>query len=110
MPRKSNMSREILTIATDGNVEVVKRVRPPMQLTDEQAAEFQRTVSVMPAEWFCPGNTALLAQLSRHVIMARRIAQMIERAILAAEDDTVEGRAQADNFSSWRRCSCVRAQ
>ena len=96
MPRASRgakASREVFTVVTPGNVEVVRRVRAPLELTDEQAAEFQRTVSVMPAEWFCPGNTALLAQLSRHVITARRIAQMIERAILAAEDDTVEGRA-----------------
>ena len=96
MPRASRgakASREVFTVVTPGNVEVVRRVRAPLELTDEQAAEFQRTVSVMPAEWFCPGNTALLAQLSRHVIMARRIAQMIQRAILAAEDDTVEGRA-----------------
>ena len=68
MARTSRVSREMLTIVTDGNVEVVKRVRPPMELTDKQAAEFQRVINAMPADWFCPGNIAMLCQYCRHVI------------------------------------------
>jgi hypothetical protein len=72
----------MLTVVTPGNVEVVRRVRPPLELTEEQAEEFQRVVSSMPAEWFCPGNVAMLCQYARHVIMARRIAQLVEQVLL----------------------------
>ena len=95
MPRVSRgakSSREIFTVVNPDNVEVVRRVRVPLELTDEQATEFQRLVSVMPAEWFCPGNLAMLTQLSRHVIMARRIAQKLEHAISDADDDPIAGK------------------
>ena len=93
MPRPSRFSREEkLMVVTPGNLEVIKRVRAPVELTQEQTIEFQRMVSVMPAEWFCPGNVAMLCQLSRHVIMARRIAQLIEIAVSDAEDDPAAGK------------------
>ena len=95
MPRVSRgakSSREIFTVVNPDNVEVVRRVRVPLELTDAQATEFQRLVSVMPAEWFCPGNLAMLTQLSRHVIMARRIAQKLEHAISDADDDPIAGK------------------
>jgi hypothetical protein len=78
MARQSRASRELLTVVTPGNVEVVRRLRPPLELTEEQTAEFQRVVSQQPADWFSPGNLALLCQYCRHVIMARRIADLIE--------------------------------
>lgn len=90
MPRKSQASREILTVVTDGNVEVVRRVRPPSELTDLQAAEFQRVVSSMPAEWFCPGNIAMLCQYCRHVIMARWLGQQIEHTMTRLGEDPEE--------------------
>ena len=85
MPRASKFARETLSVVTDGNVEVLRRVRAPNVLTDEQAAEFQFVVNSMPSEWFCPGNTALLCQYARHVVMAKRIAQLIEQAALESD-------------------------
>jgi hypothetical protein len=72
----------MLSVVSEDNVEVMRRVRVPNVLTDEQAAEFRFAVDSMPAEWFCPGNTALLCQYARHVVMAKRIAQLIEKAAL----------------------------
>jgi hypothetical protein len=82
----------MLTVVTDGNVEVIKRVRPPLELTDIQAAEFQRVVSTMPAEWFCNGNMALLCQYCRHVIMARHLGEMIEQAMSELGHDPLAGK------------------
>jgi hypothetical protein len=96
VPRTSKAARQMLEIVTDSSVEVVRRVRPPLELTDEQAAEFARVVNQMPAEWFCPGNLAMLCQYARHVIMARRIAQLIERAISDPDGEKkVEGLVKA---------------
>jgi hypothetical protein len=81
------MSREMLAVVSPDNVEVIRRVRVPLELTDEQAAEFQRVINSMPSEWFCPGNVAMLTQYCRHVIMARRIGQMIEREILKPDSE-----------------------
>jgi hypothetical protein len=96
MPRISRAARQLLEVVTTGNVEVVRRVRAPPELTPEQAEEFQRVVSQMPAEWFCLGHTALLCQYARHVIMARRIAQLIEQAMPDPDGGKkVEGLIQA---------------
>lgn len=81
MPRVSQAARNMLEVVTPDTVEVVRRIRPPLELTEEQTGEFNRLVSQMPAEHFFPGCLALVTQLSRHVIMARRLAQLIERAI-----------------------------
>ena len=96
MPRTSRAARQLLEVVTTGNVEVVRRVRAPPELTPEQAEEFQRVVSQMPAEWFCPGHTALLCQYARHVIMARRIAQLIEQSMSDPDSGKkVEGLTEA---------------
>lgn len=82
MPRPSRLSREMLSVVRPDNVEVIRRIRVPLELTDEQAKEFQRVVDSMPSEWFCPGNLAMLVQYCRHVIWARRIDQQLEAAML----------------------------
>ena len=85
MARQSRASRELLSVVTPGNVEVVRRLRPPLSLTDEQSREFQRVVNHQPADWFTPGNLAMLTQYCRHVIMCDRLAYQIEAALLDPE-------------------------
>lgn len=59
-------------------VEVVPRPGAPAELNDEQAAEWKAVVERMPADWFGRETHALLVQYCRHVVAARRIAQIIE--------------------------------
>jgi hypothetical protein len=58
-------------------IEAVARPDAPYDLTDEQAAEWWALVNRMPADWFPRETHGLLAQYCRHVVAARRIAEMI---------------------------------
>lgn len=61
-------------------VETIERQRPRYDLTDEEVEIWAAVVSTEPADWFSRSNTPLLAQYCRHVIHARRVAELIERA------------------------------
>lgn len=75
--RKSAASTEIIIAS---NVEVISRPKPPQELTKEQAAEWHAVVDRMPADWFPRETQALLVQYCRHVVAARRIAQLLASA------------------------------
>jgi len=66
-------------LAVRGAVALVERPDPPLDLTPQQAEEWQKITSALPAEWFSPENHALLAQYCRHTVDARRIAQLIDQ-------------------------------
>src|SRR5690349_12891656 len=68
-------------MVTSQPVEIVERIKPPHDLTDEEVEIWAATVSAYPADWFTTGNVPLLAQLCRRSIHARRIAELIERTI-----------------------------
>lgn len=55
-----------------------QRPPPPAELTKEQAAEWRAIVATKPAEWFSRDTHALLVDLCRHIIMARRVAEQID--------------------------------
>lgn len=74
--RKSAASTEIVIAS---NVEVINRPRPPNELTAEQADEWRAVVDRMPADWFPRETHGMLTQYCRHVIAARRIAQLINK-------------------------------
>lgn len=61
-------------------IERVERQKPPHDLTDEEIEVWSAVVSTEPADWFSPSTVPLLAQYCRHVVHARRIAELIERA------------------------------
>lgn len=61
-------------------VEVISRPDAPYDLTDEQTEEWWAVVSRMPADWFPRETHSLLAQYCRHVVSARRVAQLINDA------------------------------
>lgn len=91
MARSSQDAAAALEIVRHSpTVEVIRRLRIPEGLTDDQRAEFQRLINEMPAEWFTPGNTAMLTQYCRHVVTARRIAELIEAAISNGEVDELD--------------------
>jgi hypothetical protein len=59
--------------------EFIQRPDAPYDLTDEQAEEWRAIVSAMAPGHFMRGNYPLLAQLCRHIVNARRLAQLIEQ-------------------------------
>lgn len=58
-------------------VEAVQRPDAPYDLTDEQTEEWWAVVNRMPADWFPRETHGLLAQYCRHVVAARRVAQLV---------------------------------
>ena len=64
-------------LAVASVVEIQPRPVAPSELTDEEAVEWEAIVSRMPATWFTRETWPLLVQLCRHIIGARRLAQLI---------------------------------
>lgn len=64
------------------------RPEPPVELTREQATEWRHVVNRLPAEWFPRETWGLLAQYCRHVVAARRIAELITQ--LESRDGTLD--------------------
>ena len=69
----------------DNPTEIIQRPDAPYDLPDEQAEEWRAIVGVMDAGHFMRGNYPLLSQLCRHIVNARRLAQLIEQC--AKEND-----------------------
>ena len=61
---------------------VVIEPRPvaPSELVDEEATEWEGIVARMPATWFTRDTWPLLVQLCRHIVAARRLAQLCQEA------------------------------
>jgi hypothetical protein len=51
---------------------------PPAELTIEQAEVWRATVEAMRADWFGRETWPLLSQFCRHVVIARRVAKLID--------------------------------
>src|SRR3546814_80496 len=68
----------------------IQRPDAPYDLTDEQTEEWWAVVNRMPADWFPRETHALLGNYCRHVVMARRVAQLIQAAEKAEELDISE--------------------
>lgn len=66
-------------LTTQGAVTLIERPDVPLELTPEQAAEWAKICDTKPADWFNDGNVALLVQHCRHIVEARRIAQLIDQ-------------------------------
>ena len=58
-------------------VEAVQRPDAPYDLTDEQSEEWWAVVNRMPADWFPRETHGILSQYCRHVVAARRVAQLV---------------------------------
>jgi hypothetical protein len=70
--------------------EFIQRPDAPYDLTDEQAEEWRAIVSTMGPGHFMRGNHPLLAQLCRHIVNARRLAQLIEQCAKEKDFDRKE--------------------
>lgn len=80
MGTRGRPSSAALTISKPEVLERVERQRPPHDLNDEEVEVWAAVVNTEPADWFTPSTVPLLAQYCRHVIQARRVAELIERA------------------------------
>jgi len=77
MKTRGRTSAAALEVAVLGAVETVQRPDAPYELTDEQSEEWWAVVNRLPADWFPRETHGLLAQYCRHVVAARRVAQLV---------------------------------
>jgi hypothetical protein len=87
MRQRGRKSAAALTVVSSSGIETIRRPDPPDELTAEQADEWRAVVNRLPGSWFPRETHQLLAQYTRHVVCARRIAQLIERAEAGDEFD-----------------------
>lgn len=76
-----------MTVAKASPVEAIQRPDAPYDLNDEQSEEWWAVVNRMPAEWFPRETHGLLTQYCRHVVAARRVAQLLRDCESGAELD-----------------------
>lgn len=80
MGTRGRVSAAALSIIGPGNVEVIPRPQPPDDLTDDQAHEWRAIVNRLPADWFPRETHGMLAAYCRHVVAARKVADLIRAA------------------------------
>jgi hypothetical protein len=85
--RPSAVSLSIVPISA---LERTERPAPPDDLTVEQAVEWQQVVNRLAADWFTRETHGLLVQYCRHVVAARRVAQLIATTEAEPDLDTAE--------------------
>jgi hypothetical protein len=85
MGTRGRTSAAELSLISSSGIETVRRPEPPGDLTDEQGDEWRAVVNRMPADWFPRETHGMLAQYCRHVVSARRCAQLVAQ-IEGAED------------------------
>lgn len=74
--RGRSSSAELAVISGSGIV-AIRRPTSPDELTDEQSEEWRQIVNRLPADWFPRETHGMLAQYCRHVVAARRVAQLV---------------------------------
>lgn len=92
MGSRGRTSSAALSVKAATVVEAIQRPDAPYDLTDEQSEEWWAVVNRMPADWFPRETHAMLAQYCRHVVRARRIAQLLNAAESAKDFDVKEYR------------------
>ena len=74
MPRKSAASLAVVRSLTDA------RPSAPPTLTEAQQEVWRRIVGRMPQDWFPPETWPLLVAMCRHVVLADRVAALIDES------------------------------
>jgi hypothetical protein len=86
--RKSAASLTVVPAAEI--ISIVERPQPPAELSLEQAVEWRAIVDRLPAGWFPRETWPLLSQYCRHVVNARRVAQLLAQHEGAADFNTAD--------------------
>jgi hypothetical protein len=79
MKQRGRVSATALETLT-APIQVVQRPNAPHDLNDEETEIWVKVTGCQPADWFDASNLPLLTQYSRHVVQARRLAELVERA------------------------------
>lgn len=90
MGLRGRKSAASLSLVTTDAIARDARAEPPDDLTDEQRVEWLSVVNRLPADWFPRETHSVLAQYCRHVVAARRVAQLIDAAETSGEDFDVQ--------------------
>jgi hypothetical protein len=64
----------------------IELLAAPPELTPPQAQVWEQVVAAMPADWSTPEVWPALMRYCRHIVEARRIAQMIDVETARADD------------------------
>jgi hypothetical protein len=75
---------------TDSSTGIINRPDAPYDLTDIESDEWRAIVSSMPPEHFARIHYPMLSQLCRHIVAARRVAQMVEQCARQKKLNRVE--------------------
>jgi prophage DNA circulation protein len=76
--RGKQSAAELEVAGLSGQISVIRRPDPPLDLTPEEADIWAETVEALPADWFPRESWPLLKQWCRHSVTARRVSQMID--------------------------------
>ncbi len=95
MGTRGRVSAAALAVPPPEHAERVQRPDAPYDLTDEQTEEWWAVVNRLPADWFPRETHAILSQYCRHVVAARRLAQLV-----AAEE---AGELELDRYDQLLR-------
>jgi hypothetical protein len=80
MGARGRKSAASLLLPKPAKPDVVERQRPPHHLTDEEVEVWADVVNAESADWFSPSTVPILAQYCRHVVQAKRLGELLERA------------------------------
>lgn len=88
--KRGRVSAADLAIVPMTPLGAVERQKPPHDLTDEEVEVWQGVVNAEPADWFSPSTVPLLTQYCRHVVAARQIGELKERATAEMDLPTLD--------------------
>jgi hypothetical protein len=90
MQKRGRKSAASLEIATASRIQMVERPQCPHDLNDEESEVWFTVINRLPADWFPAETHPLLSSYCRAVVQAKRIAELIERALGDIDPDTKE--------------------
>jgi hypothetical protein len=80
MEARGRRSAASLAVVSSNELEAFQRPCAPDGLSPEQASEWVQIVNRLPADWISRETEPLLAQYCRHIVAARRVADLIKSA------------------------------
>jgi hypothetical protein len=80
MAQRGRKTAESLALIDNSAVLAIPRAQPPAELTDEESEVWRDFTNRMPADYFGREHYPMLAQLCRHTVSARHVAQLVAHA------------------------------